>query len=149
MSADLSFLPAVNAALNASATVLLAVGWRCIKRGNVTAHRRLMLTATAVSGLFLISYVTHYVWRASVEGGSHKLYHGIGLSKSLYYAILLSHLLLAMTVPFFAIRLVFLGLKNRISQHRRLARIGFPIWMYVSVTGLIIYVMLYHLNPTP
>jgi uncharacterized membrane protein YozB (DUF420 family) len=142
---DLSFLPAVNATLNVAATALLVLGRVWIRRGRVAAHRRAMLAAFAVSSLFLALYVAHKVWR----GFESTPYHGVGIAHVLYLAILFSHLTLAMTVPVLAIRLVQLGLGGRISGHRRLARVAWPIWLYVSLSGVVIYLLLYPLNPVP
>jgi len=141
---DLSFLPAVNATLNSAATVLLLLGRRWIRRGRVAAHRRAMLGAFAVSSLFLVFYVAHKAWR----GFEHTPYHGTGLAHALYLAILFSHLSLAMTVPFLAITLVRLGLAGRIERHRRLAVVAWPIWLYVSITGIVVYLLLYPFNPS-
>ena len=142
---DLSFLPSVNAALNLVSTVLLVAGRIWIRRGRVAAHRRAMLAAFTVSSLFLVLYVAHKAWR----GFEHTPYHGEGALHVLYLAILFSHLALAMTVPVLALRLVQLGLGGRIERHRRLAVVAWPIWMYVSVTGVVIYLLLYPLNPPP
>ena len=143
MAVDLSFLPAMNAALNASAAVLLIRGRRLARRGLVDAHRRTMLIAFGVSTVFLISYVAHKAWR----GFEHTAYHGEGFAQLFYLAVLVSHLLLAMAVPFLAVTLITLGLRGRIARHRALARVAWPIWLYVSVTGVVIYAMLYHANP--
>ena len=142
---DLSFLPAVNAGLNGAATALLVAGRIWIRRGRVAAHRRAMLSAFAVSSLFLVLYVAHKAWR----GFESTPYHGAGVARVLYLAILFSHLTLAMTVPVLAIRLVRLGLGGRIERHRRLAVVAWPIWMYVSLTGVVIYLLLYPFNPSP
>jgi uncharacterized membrane protein YozB (DUF420 family) len=142
---DLSFLPALNAALNVASTALLVAGRLWIRRGRVAAHRRAMLGAFAVSSLFLVLYVLHKAWRDF----ENTPYHGEGALRVLYLAILFSHLTLAMAVPLLAIRLVQLGLGGRIARHRRLAVIAWPIWIYVSVTGVVIYLMLYPFNPAP
>lgn len=142
---DLSFLPAVNAALNLTATVLLVLGRLWIRRGRVALHRRTMLTAFAVSSLFLLLYVVHKAWR----GFQATPYNAEGAAHTLYLAILFSHLTLAMTVPVLAIRLVQLGLGGRIERHRRLALIAWPIWLYVSLTGVVIFLLLYVFNPPP
>jgi uncharacterized membrane protein YozB (DUF420 family) len=142
---DLSFLPAVNATLNAVATVLLVYGRMEIRRGRVARHRRVMLSAFAVSSLFLVLYVLHKASR----GFESTHYHGAGLLRIVYFTILFSHLALALTVPVLAIRLVRLGLSGRIEKHRRLARIAWPIWLYVSLTGVLIYALLYVWNPAP
>lgn len=144
---DLSFLPLVNASLNGVATVLLVAGFVLIRQKRITAHRNVMISAFGVSVVFLITYVTHYIWRATVVGGTHTAYGGEGLLKVLYYVMLLSHILLAMVVPVAAIALIWLGLSKRYAAHRRVARFGWPIWLYVSVTGVLIYLMLYPLNP--
>jgi uncharacterized membrane protein YozB (DUF420 family) len=142
---DLSFLPAVNAGLNLVATALLVFGRAWIRQGRVETHRRAMLAALAVSSLFLVLYVLH----KAARGFESTHYNGEGLARALYFAILFSHLALAMTVPVLALRLVRLGLSGRIERHRRLAVIAWPIWLYVSITGVVIYVMLYVVNPAP
>ena len=142
---DPSFLPAVNASLNLVATALLVLGRIWIRQGRVATHRRAMLAAFAVSSLFLVLYVLHKVAR----GFESTHYNGEGLLRVFYFAVLFSHLALAMTVPVLAVLLVRLGLSGRIERHRRLAVIAWPIWLYVSVTGVVIYVMLYLVNPPP
>ena len=142
---DLSFLPALNAALNATAAVLLARGRWLIRRGRIPAHRRTMLTAFAVSAVFLASYVAHKASR----GFRNTPFEGEGLWRPAYFAILISHLALAITVPFLALTLVRFGLRGEIARHRRLARIAWPIWMYVSITGVAIYFLLYHFPGAP
>jgi uncharacterized membrane protein YozB (DUF420 family) len=140
---DLSFLPTVNASLNGLATLLLAVGRVLIKKKNADAHRRVMISAFSVSCLFLVLYVAHKASR----GFENTPFNGVGATKVLYLSILFTHLTLAMAVPVLAILLIRLGLTDRFAAHRRLAKVAWPIWMYVSVTGVVIYVMLYHLNP--
>ncbi|MCX5662344.1 MAG: DUF420 domain-containing protein [Planctomycetota bacterium] len=142
---DLSFLPAVNASLNATAGVLLVTGFVFVKRKNIPAHRACMMSAFAASSLFLVFYITHYVWRASATGTAHTKYHGP--APTFYYVMLLTHIVLAMLVPVLAIWLIRLGLARRDALHRRVAKVALPIWLYVSVTGVLIYFMLYHLNP--
>ncbi len=141
---DLSFLPAVNAGLNAVAALLLVVGLRLIRRRRIAAHRRVMLGAFAVSSLFLVCYVAHKASR----GFETTTFHVEGAAKLAYLALLFSHVTLAMAVPVLAITLITLGLRGQIARHRRLARVAWPIWMYVSVTGVLIYMLLYHVNPT-
>jgi putative membrane protein len=150
----------VNASLNSLATVLLLVGLYLIKRGRVEAHKRTMLTAFAVSVAFLACYVWYHLQVGRVE------FTHPGPVRYVYYAILLSHVLLAVTVPFLAVRQIYLGFRalgccspevhqaEQLSvaaayreKHRRLARVTFPVWLYVSVTGVAVYVMLYHLWP--
>ncbi len=144
---DLSFLPHVNATLNGMACICLISGLAMIKRRRIDAHRRCMIAAATLSGIFLVSYVIHYTWRATVQGGTHTPFHGTGWVKTMYYAVLLSHIVLAATVPVFAVWLIRLGVTGRYDKHRRVARIGYPVWMYVSLTGVLIYVMLFWLNP--
>jgi uncharacterized membrane protein YozB (DUF420 family) len=140
---DLSGLPAVNASLNAVATVLLLRGRALVKRGRVDAHRRTMLAAFAVSSVFLALYVLHKASR-SFEN-TH--FAGEGALRVAYFAILITHVTLAITVPFLAGALIRFGLRGEIARHRRLARVAWPIWLYVSVTGVVIYMALYQLNP--
>ncbi len=139
----MSVHPFVNACLNAVATVLLVLAWRRIKRGDELGHRRLMLGALAVSGAFLASYVLYHATQPS------RPYGGVGVLRVVYFTVLISHIVLAATVPFLALRSAYLGIRDRRVEHRRLARFAFPIWMYVSVTGVVVYVMLYHLSPAP
>jgi uncharacterized membrane protein YozB (DUF420 family) len=134
-------LPHVNAALNGTATVLLLAGYVVIKRRHETAHKRLMLTAFAASILFLTCYVVYHAQVGSVKFGR------TGAIRGVYLAILVSHIVLAAAVPVLASITIVLGLKDRRASHRRLARWTFPIWLYVSVTGVVIYLMLYHLPP--
>jgi len=142
---ELSFLPTVNAALNATAMVLLVQGRRLARAGRIDAHRRVMLSAFATSSVFLALYVLHKASR----GFESTTFHVEGAAKLAYLALLFSHVTLAMTIPPLAIALVVLGLRDRRATHRRLARIAWPIWMYVSATGVLVYVLLYHLNPQP
>jgi len=140
---DLAFLPAVNATLNAAATTLLVLGRRHARAGRIDAHRRTMLAATATSAVFLALYVLHKV----ALGFESRTLHVSGAPKVAYLVLLATHVALAMTIPVFAVALITLGLRDRRERHRRLARVAWPIWMYVSVTGVLIYVVLYHLNP--
>lgn len=142
---DLSFLPAVNASLNGLSTVLLVLGLVLIKMGKRDAHKKVMLAAFASSAVFLVFYLIHYAWRAKVKGGVHTVYDG-PMGKPFYYTLLISHILLAITVPVFAIVLIRLGLKEQYEKHKKIARFAWPIWFYVSVTGVVIYFMLYHFN---
>jgi len=137
------WLATTNALLNALAGVLLLVGRRLVKRGRVAAHRRVMLSAFGVSSLFLLLYVS----RKAVFGLESTSFQAAGAARAAYLALLASHVLLAMAVPVLAVALVRLGLKDRRAAHRRLARWAWPIWMYVSVTGVAIYLLLYHANP--
>jgi uncharacterized membrane protein YozB (DUF420 family) len=140
---DLAFLPSVNAALNATAAALLLHGRRLARRREIEAHRRTMGLAFGVSTLFLALYLLHKVARDF----ENTPFHGEGLARVAYLALLASHVTLAMAVPFLAIALIALGLRGRRTAHRRLARVAWPIWMYVSLTGVMIYLVLYHLDP--
>lgn len=140
---DLSFLPHVNAGLNAIAVLLLLRGRWLVKAGQIAAHRRTMLAAFAVSTLFLVSYVAHKV---SVDFVNTP-FRAVGFAKTAYLLMLFSHVVLAMTVPVFAVALIRLGLRGDREKHVRLARIAWPVWIYVSLTGVLVYLLLYHLNP--
>lgn len=130
-------LAALNAVLNSCAFLLLLAGWFAIRNRRIGWHRALMGGAFLVSILFLISYLTRFYLT-----GTHR-YPGSGFGRSLYLTILFTHTVLAATVPVLAIRTIYLALKNRLESHRRLARWTLPIWMYVSATGVLIYLMLY------
>ena len=133
----LADLPAVNATLNAVSAVLLVAGYLLIRRRRIQAHRRIMLAAFATSTLFLISYV---VYHANV--GS-KPFTGQGPLRTVYFTVLITHIVLAATVPPLALITLIKGLRARYDSHRRIARWTLPIWLYVSVTGVIVYLMLY------
>ncbi len=134
-------LPGVNATLNATSAVLLLAGFAAIRRGRREVHRGLMLAACASSLLFLASYLTRIALT-----GTHRFPGGGGL-KAAYLAILLSHTVLAALAAPLILRTLFLAFRARFPDHRRIARLTLPIWMYVSVTGVAVYVMLYHLAP--
>ena len=133
-------LATTNAVLNSVAALLLVVGWVAILRGNWRAHRAAMVAAFATSAVFLVCYVVYH-W---LEGS--RKYAGPESLRSVYYVILVTHVLLAVTVPVLAVRMFFLAWKGRWEAHRRLGRVAMPIWLYVSVTGAVIYLMLYHLH---
>lgn len=134
-------LAPLNALLNATAGTLLFLGWRAIKRGDRELHRRLMIGAVSVSALFLVSYLT----RVALTG-THR-FPGEGPLRWLYLAILVSHTILAVAAAPMALRSLALGLHGRFEAHRKLARVTFPIWLYVSVTGVVVYLMLYQVAP--
>ena len=142
---DAATLPTLNAALNAIAASLLVAGLVNIRRRRVDAHRRSMLAAFAVSSLFLVLYVTHKV----LLGFESTSFRAEGVARLLYLVLLFSHVALAMVVPILAIAMIRLGLTRRIETHKRLAKLAWPVWMYVSATGVIIYLLLYPLNPRP
>lgn len=140
---DLSWLPSVNATLNAFAAGLLVIGRGRARRHEVERHARTMATAFAVSTLFLVLYVAHKIWR----GFEPTTFHAEGVARAAYLVLLVTHSTLAALVPLLAVTLIVLGVRRRVDSHRRLARVAWPIWMYVSVTGVVIYLLLYPLNP--
>ena len=131
-------LALLNACLNGSAGICLFAGWRAIKSGNRRLHGWMMASAFTISVLFLISYLT----RVAISG-THR-YPGAGAWKTIYLAILLTHMVLAVVTPPLAIRTLWLAVQKRFAEHRRIVRWTLPIWMYVSVTGVLVYVLLYH-----
>lgn len=135
----LSLLPTVNAVLNATSGCLLAVGYLCIRRKKITVHKVCMVSAFGTSTLFLISYLTYHYHVGSIR------FAGRGGIRILYFAILISHTILAAAIPPLALITVSRALRGRFDRHVRIARWTLPIWLYVSVTGVIVYWMLYHL----
>jgi uncharacterized membrane protein YozB (DUF420 family) len=132
-------LPTINACLNATSAVLLFVGFLAIKKKQIARHRMAMQGAFVTSAIFLVCYLTRFY----LTGAHH--FPGSGWLKTLYLSILFSHMVLAvLTVPL-VLRTLFLARASRFAQHRKIARVTFPVWMYVSVTGVVVYVMLYHL----
>jgi uncharacterized membrane protein YozB (DUF420 family) len=136
---DYSVFPAVNATLNGTSAVLLITAHRMIKRGRVATHRAIMLAAVGTSSLFLISYLYYHAHVGSVR------FQGHGWSRPVYFSILISHTILAATIVPLVIVTLTLALRGRFDRHRAIARWTYPIWLYVSVTGVVIYVMLYHI----
>jgi len=142
-----SNLPHATAILNITATVVLVAGLVRIRQGQVRRHKNLMLTALIVSGLFLLLYLLHKVALYQTTGEPNKRFPSDApdAARVTYFSILVSHLLLAVTVPVLALRAAFLAMRGRIVAHKRLVRYAYPIWMYVSVTGVLVYLMLYQL----
>jgi len=136
---DYTILPAVNAALNGTAAVLLAVGWVFIRRRQVERHRAFMLGAFTASALFLTSYLVYHAKVGSVP------YQGQGALRTVYFSILITHVILAALILPLSLMTLSRALARRFDRHRRIARWTLPIWLYVSVTGVVIYVMLYRL----
>jgi len=132
-------LPVLNACLNGAAALLLIGGFAAIKRGRRELHKRFMLGAFAASSLFLVSYLTRFALTGSTR------FPGQGAWKIAYLAILFSHMFLAMGLLPMVLRTLWLPWKGRFEQHRAIARWTFPVWVYVSVTGVVVYFMLYHL----
>jgi len=136
---DVSFLPAVNATLNGTTTVLLIIGRTLIAKKLVSAHRRVMIAAVSTSALFLVSYLTYHAQAGSVR------FQGQGWVRPVYFAILLTHTVLAAAIVPMVLVTLARGLRGNFDRHRAIARWTYPVWLYVSVTGVVIYVMLYHL----
>jgi len=132
-------LPALNAALNATSAVLLTIGYVLIKQRRITAHRRVMISAVATSALFLTSYVIYHAQIGS------KPFPGTGIARTIYFSILIPHVILAAAVLPMALVTLRRGLIRSDKAHRRIARITLPLWLFVSVTGVVVYVMLYRL----
>ena len=132
-------LPTLNAILNGIAAVFLLVGWVLIRRKNMRAHRAAMLAALVCSVAFLASYLTYHYQVGSVR------FQGTGPIRTVYFAILLTHTILAAAVPFLAAITLTRALRRHFPRHRAIARWTLPIWLYVSVTGVVVYWMLYHL----
>jgi putative membrane protein len=130
-------LPALNATLNGTAAVLLATGWVFVRAGRIDAHRRCMIAAFVASSLFLTSYVVYHL-NAGV-----KRYPGHGVLRAIYLSILIPHVILAAVVLPLAIITLTLALRRRFDRHPRVARWTLPIWLFVSVTGVVVYMMLY------
>jgi putative membrane protein len=132
-------LPALNAILNGTAAVLILIGIYLIKTGRQRAHRAVMISAVVASSLFLVSYVTYHAHIGS------KHFPGHGWARPVYFSILLTHTILAIVVVPLVLVTLTRALKGKIARHRPIARWTYPVWLYVSVTGVIIYVMLYQL----
>jgi uncharacterized membrane protein YozB (DUF420 family) len=132
-------LPAVNATLNATATCLLLYAYRLIRAGKREQHKKVMLAAVAVSALFLVCYLVYHAEVGSVP------FQKQGPIRTVYFAILISHVILAAFVPVLAGVTLWRAYKGRFDRHRAIAKITFPIWLYVSVTGVVVYLMLYQM----
>ncbi len=139
VAAQYAIYPVIDAVLNGTSAVLLLVGRSYIKRGRMAAHRAVMITALISSALFLTSYL-YYHWHV---GSVH--FQGPGWSRPVYFGILISHTILAIAIVPMVIITLSRALRARYDKHRKIARWTFPLWLYVSVTGVVIYVMLYHL----
>lgn len=137
---DLAALPAVNATLNAVSALLLSLGWVLIRMRRVAAHRACMLAALLCSAIFLASYLYYHSQVGSVR------FQGTGTIRTVYVTILISHTILAATVPVLAIVVLRRALLRRFAAHKKLARVALPIWLYVSVTGVVVYWMLYRMG---
>lgn len=139
--AILSFLPSLNAGLNAASALLLILGFIFIKQGAWTGHALCMCSALGTSTLFLISYLTYHFFHGATPFPGH------GWIRPVYFAILISHTILALATPPLAFTTLYQALRSRFDRHVKIAKITFPIWLYVSFTGVLIYWMLYRLLP--
>jgi uncharacterized membrane protein YozB (DUF420 family) len=136
-------IPALNASLNAIATVLITVGFLLIKFGKKDAHRKVMMTAMLVSAVFLVGYVTHKI----LIRGVHTPFGGEGFIAKVYYTMLISHILLAMSIAYLVPRTFLFAIRGDFERHKAWAKFTFPIWYYVSVTGVLVYFFLYQWWP--
>ncbi len=146
----LNDIPALNAGLNALATVLMTAGFVFIKTGNKTAHRASMISAGLVSAVFLVGYLTHKALKGMQAGAGeaiHTQFGGEGAIRVVYYAMLLTHVLLAISIAYLVPRTFAFAFKGEFERHKKWARVVFPIWYYVSVTGVLVYFFLYQWWP--
>ena len=142
MTDYISYLPHLNAFLNSTSAIFLIAGYLFIRRRQIDAHKKCQITAVVTSGLFLISYLTYHYYHGTTR------FKGEGLARPVYFTILTSHTILAVViVPLIAVTL-YRALRLDFVRHRKIARITLPLWFYVSVTGVAIYVMLYHIYPS-
>ena len=138
----ISYLPHVNACLNATSAVLLFTGYTFIRSRNVAAHRACQIAALVVSLLFLASYLTYHYHHGSTR------FQGAGIVRPIYFTILTSHTILAIVIVPLVTLTFYRALRNDFARHRRIARITLPLWLYVSITGVIVYLMLYQIYPS-
>jgi putative membrane protein len=146
----LNDIPALNASLNALATVLITAGFVFIKTGNKTAHRASMFSAGIVSAVFLVGYLTHKVLKGMAAGAGeavHTQFGGEGAIRVVYYVMLLTHVILAISIAYLVPRTFAFAFQGNFESHKRWARVVFPIWFYVSVTGVLVYFFLYRWWP--
>lgn len=142
MTDYISYLPHVNASLNSTSALLLVAGYLFIRTARVRAHRNCQVTAVFTSVLFLISYLTYHYYHGDTP------FPGQGIVRPFYFAILISHVILAIVIVPLVVITVYRAARGDFLRHRRIARWTLPLWLYVSVTGVIVYVMLYHLYPS-
>jgi uncharacterized membrane protein YozB (DUF420 family) len=138
----ISYLPHINACLNGASFLLLFTGYRFIRARNVAAHRACQISALIVSLLFLASYLTYHFHHGATR------FQGTGLVRPIYFTILISHTILAVVIVPLVILTFYRAFRNDFSRHRRIARITLPLWLYVSITGVIVYLMLYQIYPS-
>ena len=133
---DVSVLPKLHALLNSLTAIALVTGYNFIKKGNIRYHRFAMVTAFVLSGFFLISYVTYHYQAAPTT------YGGEGLLKNVYYFVLISHIILAAIIVPFVLLSIYFAVSNQIARHRKISRWTFPLWLYVAITGVVVYFMI-------
>jgi uncharacterized membrane protein YozB (DUF420 family) len=143
MTALIPFLPHLNALLNSASAILLLSGYFFIRRLRVRSHRNCQLAAFATSTLFLISYLTYHYYHGATR------FMGQGLARPIYFAILISHTILAIAIVPMVLITLYRAAHGDFERHRRIARWTLPIWLYVSITGVIVYLMLYQIYPAP
>lgn len=136
LSLDVTFLPHLNAMMNTATAVCLIVGFIMIKKKNIAYHRLMMMTAFVLSSIFLISYVIYHSQAESTSFG------GEGVIRYVYFFILISHILLSMTVVPLALLAIYFGISKQISRHKKIVKWTFPVWTYVAVTGVLVYIMI-------
>jgi uncharacterized membrane protein YozB (DUF420 family) len=135
------YLPHLNAVLNSTSALLLLAGYRFIRRGQILAHRNCQVSAVVTSTIFLISYLTYHYYHGATR------FAGQGLARPLYFTILTTHTILAVVIVPMILITLYRASRGDFIRHRRIARWTLPLWLYVSVTGVIVYLMLYHLYP--
>lgn len=138
----ISYLPHVNACLNTTSAILLFSGYRFIKARNVAAHRACQIAALCVSIVFLASYLTYHFNHGATR------FQGTGIVRPIYFTILTTHTILAIVIVPLVILTFYRAFRNDFARHRRIARVTLPLWLYVSVTGVIVYLMLYQIYPS-
>jgi len=143
MPDGISFLPHVNACLNSASAILLICGFLFIRRGRVNAHRNCQISAVITSTLFLASYLTYHYYHGTTR------FTGVGIVRPIYFIILFSHTVLAIVIVPLVIVTLLRAVRGDFQRHRKIARLTLPVWIYVSVTGVLVYLMLYHLYPAP
>lgn len=139
----IGFLPTLNAMLNATSGILVLIGYVLIRRKQIAAHRACMIAAVTASVVFLISYLVYHYYHGATR------FPGTGWARPVYFTILFSHTILAVIIVPFVIITLRRGLRSQFARHKKIARWTFPMWLYVSVTGVIVYFMLYHWFPSP
>jgi len=144
---NIHIAPAINAVLNGLSTVFLTLGFIYIKRGNKTAHRNCMLATFVCSTLFLIGYVGYHTYRVRVLGLGATVFKDPAWFRPIYLTILISHTILAAAIVPLGLYTLSLALRQQFERHKKIARITWPVWMYVSITGVVIYLLLYQIFP--